>query len=397
MTPQPFFSVVIPTKARPTLLRDALHSVVRQDFADYEVIVSDNFNDARTRHTVEPFLEDPRLRYVRTDADLPMPAHWEWATAQARGRFVLVVTDRSVLTRQALARIHRAIVSHWEDIAVCSWRWSLFDDAEGILYGEGRGTDRGEVAVLSSERIARAFVDHADDYPYALPRGLNSCYRQDVAQRIRERLGGLFAPVNPDFTSAFLLLAHVPEVLHLNDTLFISQGLAVSNGGRGMAATCAPYLETLGEVHVYAHVPIKAPIVHNVIFNDFLAVQRRAGGHLAGVRANWVEYFVACYRELLEKQGAGLLGAAALAEMFAAWEAALAGSDAETRGGVKTRLSRLRPLRAKILLKRSPVGPFLLGLKRRGGTSRPWGHAARHTSVLSAAGFETPAAVRAAR
>jgi glycosyltransferase involved in cell wall biosynthesis len=394
MPPQPFFSVVIPTKDRPSLLRDALWSAVHQDFSDYEVIVSDNFNDASTREAAAPFLDDRRVRYIRTGADLSMPAHWEWATAQARGRYILVVTDRSVLMQGALARIHRALGAYGEDVAVCSWRWSLFEEAAGILYGDGVGgsRDRGRdtATVLSSERIARVFVDHSGEYPFALPRGLNSCYRHDAAQRIRDRLGGLFVPVSPDFTSAFLLLAHIPGVLHIDDALFISQGLRVSNGGRGVAATCAPYLETLATTHAYDHVPIKAAIVENVIFNDFLAVQRRAGGYLAGVRANWVAYFVACYRELLEKEGAGLLGAAPLADMFAAWEAALAGSDAATRAEVAARLSRLGPLRAKALVKRTPLGPVLVGLKRRVAASRPWGPSARYQSALVAAGFEAP-------
>lgn len=391
--PQPFFSVVIPTRSRPVLLRDALWSAAHQDFPDYEVIVSDNFNDESTRQAAAPFLDDPRVRYVRTEADLPMPAHWEWATAHARGRYVLVVTDRSVLMQGALARIHRALVAHGDDIVVCSWRWSLFEETAGVLYGEGggRSRDRDTATLLFSERIARGFVDHSDEYPFALPRGLNSCYRQDAAQRIRDRLGGLFVPVSPDFTSAFLLLAHTPGVLHIDDALFISQGLGVSNGGRGVAATCAPYLETLATTHAYDHVPIKAPIVENVVFNDFLAVQQRAGGYLAGVRANWVEYFVACYRELLEKEGAGVLDAATLAEMFAAWESASAGCDAPTRAEVAARLLRLGPLRAKVMLKRTPLGPVLVGLKRRVAASRSWGPSARYQSALIAAGFEATA------
>ena len=42
---QPFFSIVIPTKNRPEYLRESIQSVLLQDFTDYELIVSDNFND----------------------------------------------------------------------------------------------------------------------------------------------------------------------------------------------------------------------------------------------------------------------------------------------------------------------------------------------------------------
>jgi hypothetical protein len=389
MEAHPFFSVVIPTKNRPGLLRDAVHSAVWQEFDDYEVIVSDNCNDEKTRQAIDPFLGQGRLRYVRTDAELPMPDHWEFATTHARGRYVLVLTDRSVLTPRALATIHRVLLSRGEQIAVCSWRWSLYDDARRTLLGDLGGADRGEAAVVESVSVARAFVDKSGPFPYAVPRGLNSCYRDDLGQRIRNRFGRLFWPVNPDFTSAFLLLAHTPEVVHIDEALFVSQGLRVSNGGRGVASTCLPYLETLGITDFYAHVPIKAPIVENVIFNDFISVKTRARGYLEGVNVDWVEYFVACYRELLEKKGAGLAGAPALDGMVAEWERALAGCDPATREAVKTRVSRLRTLRMKMLVKASPLGPFLVGLKRYVGASRPRGLRRRHGpgSALAAAGF----------
>lgn len=391
MIGQPFFSVVLPTKDRPALLRDAIRSVLCQNFEDYELIVSDNFNAARTRQVIDLFLGNPRLRYFRTEAELPMPSHWEFATTQARGRYILILTDRSVLKQHALRKIHHAILSHGEEIAVCSWRWSLFDDTTGVVFGDGVREDRGEVKVLDSKEIARAFVNRSDYSPYLLPRGLNSCYHRRLAQEIRERVGGMFLPINPDFTSAFLLLASTAQTIHLSETLFISQGLRVSNGGRGVASTSLPYLETLERKNFYDFVPIKAAIVENLTFNDFLMVQNLAGGALSGIRVNWAEYFVACYRELLEKRGAGVIDGSTLAGMFVEWERALAEFDPATRSAVKTRISKLSPLRVKMLLKRSPVGPFLLGLKLQVASAR-LGRTSQHRNVLRAAGFDPPPA-----
>ena len=42
MTGKPFFSVVIPTRNRASLLRYALQTALDQDFDDYEIVVSDN-------------------------------------------------------------------------------------------------------------------------------------------------------------------------------------------------------------------------------------------------------------------------------------------------------------------------------------------------------------------
>jgi hypothetical protein len=363
------------------LLRDAIQSVVLQEFDDFEVVVSDNCNDDRTRQTIEDFRADARLRSLRTDAELPMPDHWEFATTRARGRYVLVLTDRSVLTPRALATIHRVVASSGDAAAVCSWRWGLYDDTRRILLDGAGGARGGKAVVVDSVRVAEAFVNKSGVYPYALPRGLNSSYRDDVARSIRDTFGRLFGPVSPDFTSAFLLLARTPRVTHIDDPLFISQGLSVSNGGKGIASTALPYLETLGLRAFYEHVPIKAPIVENVIMNDFVSVQRRAGGNLAGVALNWVEYFAACYRELLEKEGAGLLAPPVLGDLFAEWDRALAGFDPATQDAVHRKIARLKTGPLVSLVKRSPLGPSLAMVKRSLRASR------RFETVLGAAGF----------
>ena len=41
----PYFSILIPTRGRPDLLRDAVVSALFQDFDNFEVVVSDNCND----------------------------------------------------------------------------------------------------------------------------------------------------------------------------------------------------------------------------------------------------------------------------------------------------------------------------------------------------------------
>src|SRR5438552_18910900 len=58
----PTVSVVIPTKNRPDLLRNALDSVLAQTFADYEIIVVVDGPDPATEELLraEP---DPRLRF----------------------------------------------------------------------------------------------------------------------------------------------------------------------------------------------------------------------------------------------------------------------------------------------------------------------------------------------
>lgn len=383
----PFFSILIPTRGRPDLLRDALASALFQDFDDFEVVVSDNCNDDRTQKVLDEFRDHGRLRCIRPERLLPMPEHWEFASRHAEGTYVLFLTDRSVLKRHALKTIHNAINATNGDVAVCSWRWSLYDDVARREFCDA-STRAGGAEMLDSHLVAADFTKGFRQYPYSLPRGLNSCYRKELASSLQERYGTVFRPMSPDFTSAFILLANINAVLFIDQALFISQGLGISNGGNAYAKTAAAYLQSLGERDWFTQVPIKVPLVENAIFQDYLSIRDLAGGTLSQVNIDWAAYFEKCYQELIEKTGAGLLSAHDLDGLYAEWSRALAGFDYSVQDEVQRRLKSLRWVKLKAQLKGSAIGPFAGRLKRTIDSIRHRGwQVGGGQSVLDAAGF----------
>ena len=232
--PQPFFSIVVPTRGRPKYLRDAVVSALKQDFEDFEVVVSDNFNDGQTQALLGEFVVDRRFRCVRTEQLLNMPEHWEFATQHACGRYILVLTDRSVLKQGALKAIHTAISASETPVEVCSWRWSLYNDTAGSEYGVATMFEDERTESFLSSRLAEEFAHGLGGYVYCLPRGLNSCYESAFMQRVRDKFGTPFKPISPDYYSAFVMLGTSQEILYIDKPLVVFQGNADSNGGRGM-------------------------------------------------------------------------------------------------------------------------------------------------------------------
>jgi hypothetical protein len=98
---RPKFSILIPTRDRPELLRFALESAKRQTWEDFEVIVSDN-SVAKPARAVFDEYADARFRYVRPPGQVSMADNWEFASLQARGEHVTVLIDKTVLLPSTL-------------------------------------------------------------------------------------------------------------------------------------------------------------------------------------------------------------------------------------------------------------------------------------------------------
>ena len=289
---QPFFSIIIPTKNRPELLRDAISSVLLQDFDDYELIVSDNFNDERTRKTVDEFRGDKHLSYIRTEKEMNMPDHWEFATQKANGLYVMVFTDRSFLRQGSLRDIYTSISKAKEEVAVCFWDYGHYDEKRKILFGEN---EKKKVEFIKSKDLIKNYSKTIEFKLLPVPH--RSCYRFDVAQKIRQNVGRLCWPVCPDGTSALLLLAHSNFIMHIPRSLFFFQGEAVSNGNQAKFNSTT-YFSSLNIKNPYQFVPIKAPITHSVLINDLLKIKNLVKENLEDIKIDWIFYFTSCYIEL---------------------------------------------------------------------------------------------------
>ncbi len=115
----PLFSIVIPTYNRSDLVRQAIQSVLNQTFEDFEIVVSDNCSNDDTPDVVRSF-SDPRVRYVRTVEHTVIADNWEFARRQARGEFLLMLSDDDALIGNALESFARESQRHEADFLFCS-------------------------------------------------------------------------------------------------------------------------------------------------------------------------------------------------------------------------------------------------------------------------------------
>jgi glycosyltransferase involved in cell wall biosynthesis len=102
------FSVVMPTHNRLHLLRDAIETVRRQDFNNWELVIFDNASKEGIADHVRA-LNDERVRYARSELFLPVTASWNRAIDLARGDYVVLLGDDDGLTPHYFVRLQQII------------------------------------------------------------------------------------------------------------------------------------------------------------------------------------------------------------------------------------------------------------------------------------------------
>lgn len=90
------FSVLLPTRNRLEYLKYAVLSVLKQGYDNWEIIISDNHSEENIADYVAS-LKDPRIKYFRTNAFLPVTDNWNNALKHSTGDYIIMLGDDDCL------------------------------------------------------------------------------------------------------------------------------------------------------------------------------------------------------------------------------------------------------------------------------------------------------------
>ena len=306
---RPFFSIIVPTMDRPETAPSAVSSALAQTFQDYEVIVSDNSKEianAEINYNNINLYNKNNIRYVRPDEWLNMPDHWEFASRYAFGKYVIFLTDRFVLRPDALEVLHSKISEMKGDVDLLTWHAASSLSPFGVV---STAPFTGETTIYVSADFLREFAGcrnwrEAPLWRNKLPLIISSCYKHELGERVRSRYGRIFSPISPDYTSAYLMLAHTPTFAYLDFPLAMNHGLK-SNGREALVHGIDHYVSTLGEHDWMSVTPAPLPTVTNLIVRDLLVAKSLVGSEMADVEIDFPGYLMCNYLEFLQMERVG--------------------------------------------------------------------------------------------
>jgi len=299
---KPFFSILITTRNRPELCADALASVESQSFHDYEVLISNNGSDRRTKEiALSQCNKDKRFRYAEYD-NLSMHDHWEQASLQLDGQYMTILTDRCLLFRDSLKTIYDNL-SIFDFPQIASWKMMQYLDDSGMLlnYSPTYSDRPGQTECVSPREIILDELNGKNkSWSEKLPRGLDSAVSMQFLRALRKEFGQIFRPISPDFTFATLTTLNASSMIFIDKPLYISRGMSVSNGGNSYSGSVNPeFVDSIGpEYQWFSNVPCKAMLVINTIFDDYLALSQICGQPALRDALNLPSYYAKLLDEL---------------------------------------------------------------------------------------------------
>lgn len=158
---QPKISILIPTYNYARFIGQTLQSLLKQDYTDFEVIISDDASTDDTEAVVRQHIgHDPRFVFHRHTNNLGMVANWNWCLAQAKGEYVqYLFGDDFFISPATLSTLANALDHHPNAALAVSAR-RVADEHD--LLGR-RMLDLGKSGLYSGQSVIWDCLTHGEN------------------------------------------------------------------------------------------------------------------------------------------------------------------------------------------------------------------------------------------
>jgi glycosyltransferase involved in cell wall biosynthesis len=127
---KPLVTLAITTLNRTTYLSETLASALAQDYANLDILVSDNGSHDDTLRVAKSLINsDPRVRFRHNDITVPLHEHFTQCLQEARGQYFILLHDDD--------RINSNFVSELVGVAMCYPDVNVVAPANIIIDAQG--------------------------------------------------------------------------------------------------------------------------------------------------------------------------------------------------------------------------------------------------------------------
>ena len=214
------FSVLLPTRNRLEYLRYAVTTVLRQDFDDWEIVISDNFSEDDIAGYAQS-LNDPRIKYFRTESFVPVTDNWNNALYHSSGDYVIMLGDDDCLMQSYFSTLNRLIEEYHDPEAIYTSAYiyaypGVMPDApQGYLqpYGYAVFFNESPAPAWLDRTMAMDLVSHSMNFKVRFGYNMQfSLIKRTFIDSLQSR-GPFFQSPYPDFFASNVMLLKAERIL----------------------------------------------------------------------------------------------------------------------------------------------------------------------------------------
>lgn len=212
------FSVLLPTRNRLDLLGYAVETVRRQNYDDWEIIISDNFSDEDIGGYVAG-LGDARIHYYRTDSFVSVTENWNNTLNRASGDYVIMLGDDDGLMQGYFQTMVDLINTYqkpdliYTDGYLFAYAGALPDFTSSVLAGSCNSYFASRQPFLIERPDADAIVQKALNLDIPIYYNMQlSTMRMDFIRSLADQ-GAFFQSPFPDYYATIVMFLKAPRIL----------------------------------------------------------------------------------------------------------------------------------------------------------------------------------------
>ena len=130
-----FFSILIPSYNRPSYLEKCIESILKNDFNDFEIIISDDDSteSKEIQRVIEPYLKYENITFIKQSHNLGMANNWNFLVSNAKGEYVIILGDDDKFLAYTLRRLKYYVESYFDYDLYC-FGYNVIDENDQFCY-----------------------------------------------------------------------------------------------------------------------------------------------------------------------------------------------------------------------------------------------------------------------
>lgn len=214
------FSVLLPTRNRLDLLSYAIETVRKQDYDNWELIVSDNCSDVDVEGHVRS-LGDHRIKYFRTEQFVPVTDNWNNALEKCDGDYVIMLGDDDCLMKGYFSTLNEIIEKYdapdlvYTSAFLYAYPGVLPGCPEGFLrsYSQGNIFKSAQEPFWLDKDVAKALADSSLNFRVRFDYNMQFSLVSSKLIKEMAKYGRFYQSPYPDYYASNAMMLKAARIL----------------------------------------------------------------------------------------------------------------------------------------------------------------------------------------